>query len=76
MQEVESLKKERESLEESFKSATLDMSSKFLSALSAEGFIDTEKISNQGLDEVYGNIQKQVDDNLQRQDRLTAQIQV
>eukprot|EP00112_Aurelia_sp_Birch-Aquarium-sp1_P025588 Seg858.7 transcript_id=Seg858.7/GoldUCD/mRNA.D3Y31 product="Programmed cell death 6-interacting protein" protein_id=Seg858.7/GoldUCD/D3Y31 len=75
MAEVEQMKKERETLEEQFKASSMDMASKFLQALSSEGFIDCEKISNVGLEETYGTYQKDVDESLQRQDSVMAKVQ-
>ena len=76
MAEVEQIKKERETLEEQFKASSMDMASKFLQALSSEGFIDCEKISNVGLEETYGTYQKDVDESLQKQDSVMAKVQV
>lgn len=76
MSEVDDLKKERETLEEQFKATSMDMATKFLQALSSEGFIDCEKLSEAGLQENYGNLEREVDENIQQQESLVAKIQV
>lgn len=75
MTEVNDIKTARETLEEQFKSSSMDMAPKFLQALSAEGFLDCEKISNQGLEENYGALEKEVDENIQCQENILAKIQ-
>ena len=76
MTQVEQLKKERETLEEEFKGASVDMQSKFLEALAADGYVDTERITNQNLEEVYGEYKTQVEENVERQKQLIENIQV
>ena len=76
MTQVEQLKKERETLEEEFKGASVDMQKKFLEALAADGYVDTERITNQNLEEVYGEYKTQVEENVERQKQLIENIQV
>ena len=76
MSDVDEMKKGRVTLEEQFKASSMDMAAKFLQALSAEGFIDCEKISNQGLEESYGTLEKEVDESVQHQENILAKIQV
>jgi len=76
MKQVEQTKKERTTLEEEFKGATVDMQSKFLQALAAEGFLDNERIINTNLDEVYGALRTQVAEIVETQNSLIEQIQV
>ena len=76
MADVEELKRERETLEEQFKSSSMDIASTFLQALSSEGFIDCEKISSRGLEENYGPLEKEVNENVQQQENILAKIQV
>ena len=76
MKEVEQTKKERISLEEEFKGVTVDMQSKFLQALAAEGFLDNERIINTNLDEVYGSMRTQVAEIVETQNTLVERIQV
>ena len=53
MQAVDKTKNERNAVEDQFKGATADMQSKFLIALAAEGFIDSERITSENLEEQY-----------------------
>ena len=76
MSEVDDIKKTRETLEEQYKASSMDMAPKFLQALSSEGFIDCEKISNQGLEENYGSLGKELDENIHLQENIVAKIQV
>lgn len=76
MRQVEQTKKERTQVEEEFKGATVDMQSKFLQALAAEGFLDNERIINTNIDEVYGPLKTQVAEIVENQKTLIEQIQV
>ena len=76
MRQVEQTKKERTKVEEEFKGATVDMQSKFLQALAAEGFLDNERIINTNIDEVYGPLITQVAEIVENQQALIEQIQV
>lgn len=76
MRQVEQTKKERTQVEEEFKGATIDMQSKFLQALAAEGFLDNERIINSNIDEVYGPLRTQVAEIVVNQQSLIEQIQV
>lgn len=53
----------------------MDMAATFLQALAADGFIDTEKISNKSLDEIYGPNLIECEESLKRQENLLAKIQ-
>jgi len=76
MSQVEQTKAERTKIEEEFKGATVDMQSKFLQALAAEGFLDNERIINTNLDEVYGPLRTQVAEIVENQKSLIEQVQV
>ncbi len=76
MVDVNEIKKEREKIEEQFKASSMDMAATFLQALAADGFIDTEKISNKSLDEIYGPNLIECEESLKRQENLLAKIQV
>ena len=76
MNDVQQTKKEREDLENEFKNATVDMQSKFLQALAAEGYLDAERITNQHIDEVYGGFKTNVAEILEKQQELVDKIQV
>lgn len=74
MREVDILKSERETLIGELESAAVDMRAKFLSALSSEG-VNEEALSVETLGEIYGPIQKQVRENICRQEQLVQNIQ-
>ena len=76
MTEVDIVKKERDTLEEQLKASSMDMASKFLQALAADGFIDVEKISDQGLEDSYGSFQMEVEESIVKQEVLLNKIQV
>ena len=76
MQEVETTKNERNSIEEEFKGATVDMQSKFLVALGAEGYVDAERITNENLDETFGSLKNQVETIVENQKDLIDRVQV
>lgn len=75
MKQVEHTKSERTRIEEEFKGATVDMQSKFLQALAAEGFLDNERIINTNLDELYGPLRTQVAEIVENQNSLIENIQ-
>lgn len=75
MLQVEQTKTQRNKLEEEFKGATVDMQSKFLQALAAEGFLDSEKHINTNLDELYGPLRTEVAEILENQNTLIEKIQ-
>ncbi|XP_014470359.1 PREDICTED: programmed cell death 6-interacting protein [Dinoponera quadriceps] len=75
MDDVGTLKAERDAIESEFKSATNDMKSTFLSALAKDVAIDEPNLSVEGLGKCYGPLQKQVRENIAHQEELIAQIQ-
>lgn len=75
MEDVETLKAERDTIESEFKSAVNDMKTTFLSALAKDGAIDEPNISVENLGKCYGPLQKQVRENIARQEKLVADIQ-
>lgn len=75
MAEVDALRSEREVLESEFKSATADMKSKFMNALTEDGAINEHTLSVETLGEVFGPLQKQSRDSIAKQETLIAQIQ-
>ena len=74
--QVDAIHNEREVLESEIKSAGGDMKSVFLSVLAKEGSINEPGISTETLGRVYGPLQKQLMDSLQRQEALVADIKV
>jgi len=73
---VETIKAERDAIEAELKSATVDMKSKFLNALAQDGAISEHAMSVESLGTVYGPLQRQVKESLQKQEALVADIQV
>ncbi|XP_051162440.1 programmed cell death 6-interacting protein isoform X2 [Leptopilina boulardi] len=76
MEQVETLKAERDVIESELKSATSDMKSVFLSALVKDGVIDEPNLSVECIGKVYGPLQKQVRESANRQEELISQIQM
>lgn len=76
MQQVKQTQSECQKLEDEFKGATVDMQSKFLQALAAEGFLDNERLINTNIDEVYGPLRTQVAEIVESQKELIEKIQV
>ncbi|XP_066247093.1 programmed cell death 6-interacting protein [Euwallacea similis] len=74
MEEVETVKAERDTIESEIKSATTDMKDKFLLALAKEGEINEPALSYQSLGQTYSSLQKQVSDSLQKQKDLIDRI--
>ncbi|XP_046563648.1 LOW QUALITY PROTEIN: programmed cell death 6-interacting protein-like [Haliotis rubra] len=75
MQQVETIKAEREAIESSIKDASFDIVSSFMSALASDGLVNEENISVAELDRVYGPLREQVSDSIHRQENLQARIQ-
>lgn len=76
MEEVETTKAERDTVESDLKSATADMKDQFLSALAKDGAINEPTLSYQNLKETYGNLQKQVSESIDKQKDLLDRIRV
>ncbi|XP_076437173.1 programmed cell death 6-interacting protein-like isoform X2 [Babylonia areolata] len=74
-EQVETIKAEREVIENELKNAQFDMSSKFFAALAADGAINEESLSQGELDRVLAPLRQQVTDSIQRQETLMARIQ-
>ncbi|XP_015590239.1 programmed cell death 6-interacting protein [Cephus cinctus] len=75
MEEVETIKAERDVIESELKSATTDMKTSFLSALAKDGTIDEPNLSVESIGKCYGPLQKQVRESLARQEELISNIQ-
>ncbi|XP_069122186.1 LOW QUALITY PROTEIN: programmed cell death 6-interacting protein-like [Argopecten irradians] len=75
MEEVETMKAERDVMESEIKDATFDMTGKFLSAMAAEGLINEESISVAELDRTFGPLRQQVTTSVQNQELLLGKIQ-
>ncbi|GIY93121.1 programmed cell death 6-interacting protein [Caerostris extrusa] len=76
MRDVESLKSEREMLMGELESAAIDMKAKFLAALSTEGNVNEQALSMETLEQVYGPLQKRIQENLSKQEKLLNEIQI
>lgn len=75
MDDVETLKAERDVIESELKSATTDMKAAFLNALAKDGVIDEPNMSVEHIGQCYGPLQKQVSESLARQEQLIPDIQ-
>nr|XP_003699475.1 PREDICTED: programmed cell death 6-interacting protein [Megachile rotundata] len=75
MEDVETLKAERDVIESELKSAATDMKTTFLSALAKDGAIDEPNLSVESIGKTYGPLQKQVRESVARQEQLIAEIQ-
>lgn len=73
--QVEQIKSDRDSLETELKSATLDIKSKFLQALAADGAIDEAAISVAEIGKAMAPYQRRVQASLQEQEQTVAEIQ-
>ncbi|XP_049798045.1 programmed cell death 6-interacting protein isoform X2 [Schistocerca nitens] len=74
IEQVETIKAERDVVEQELRSATVDMRQQFLAAL-AQGGIDEPAVSVESLGRVFGPLQAQVRDSLARQEKLVAELQ-
>ncbi|XP_025832314.1 programmed cell death 6-interacting protein [Agrilus planipennis] len=75
MEEVETLKAERDVIESELKSATIDMKDKFLAALASDGTINEPALSLENIGQTFGPLQKQVKESIAKQEELVAKIQ-
>jgi len=74
MDQVETMKAERDAIECELKSASVDMKEKFLAALH-DGNINEHALTVETLGRAYGPLQQQVKDSLSKQEGLLADIQ-
>lgn len=72
---METIKAERDTIECELKSATADMKTTFLNALAQDGAINEQAMSVENLGRVFGPLQRQVKESLQKQEALVAEIQ-
>lgn len=75
MEEVETMKAERDTIEMELKSSTTDMKETFLTAMANNGNINEAFISTEALGRAYGPLQQQVKDSIMRQQSLLERIQ-
>lgn len=74
MDEVQTLKVERETVEKTLRDPVADIVPKFLQALKDMGDVDEESISEAHLRAEYGKVQQQVEESLQKQDGIVGRI--
>lgn len=70
------MKAERQTIESELKSATTDMKDTLLHALSKDGAINEPAISFENLGRIYGPLQKQVTESIEKQGPLIEKIKV
>lgn len=75
MEEVETIKAERDVLESELKDATVELREQFLSALAADGAVDEPALSAAALGHALAPLQRRVHDTVQRQAQLVADVQ-
>lgn len=75
MDNVETLKAERDVIESELTSATADMKASFLGALAKDGGIDEPNLSVENIGKTYGPLTSQIRDSAARQETLIAEIQ-
>lgn len=75
MEEVETVKAERDVIETELKSATVDMKEQFLSSLTNDGGINEPALSMESIARSFGPLQKQVKESIDKQEDLIARIQ-
>lgn len=74
MEEVRTLKAEREAIEQSLRDPVSDIIPKFLQALKDFGDVDEESISEAHLRSEYGQIQQQVTESVDKQEGIIGRI--
>lgn len=75
MDNVETIKAEREVIESELKSATVDLKDKFLNALAQDGAINEPSISVGSIGKALAPLREQVNDSIARQQTLIKDIQ-
>ncbi|CAL1536222.1 unnamed protein product [Lymnaea stagnalis] len=75
IEQINTLKAERDVIELEVKDAKFDMSGKFFAALASDGMINEEAISQAELERIYSPLREQVSDSIHRQEMVLAQVQ-
>ncbi|RUS90047.1 hypothetical protein EGW08_002160 [Elysia chlorotica] len=75
IEQVNTIKAERDVIESEVKDAKFDMSAKFFAALAQDGIINEEAISASELERQYSPLREQVSDSIHRQEIVLSQIQ-
>lgn len=76
LNQLDEIKKERETMEGEIKAVTFDMTVTFLTALAQSGAINEEQLSVGQLDQLYGSYNQRVQASLRSQEELLGQVQV
>lgn len=76
MEEVETIKAERDVIESELKNTNFDMKDQFMKALAQDGAISEPALSVESLGHSYGSLQKQVKENIEKQAGLIERVQV
>lgn len=76
LNQLDEIKKERETMEGEIKAVTFDMTVTFLAALAQSGAINEEQLSVAQLDQLYGSYNQRVQASLRSQEELLGQVQV
>lgn len=74
MEEVRTLKAERETIEQTLRDPVADIVPKFLQALKELGDVDEESITEAHLRSEYGQVQQQVTESVERQESMLQSI--
>lgn len=74
MEQVETIKVEREVIESELKSLTIDMKDEFLKALAQDGAIDENALTASHVGQAINPLRKQVEDSVARQAQLENEI--
>jgi programmed cell death 6-interacting protein len=74
LEDVETLKAERDTIGRKLRSATVDMKSTFLKPMARDGVVDEPAISAENLGKAFAPLQHQVNESLQEQETLVAEI--
>ncbi|XP_065157108.1 programmed cell death 6-interacting protein-like, partial [Atheta coriaria] len=75
MEEVETIKAERDVIESELNSSSFDMKAEFMAALAKDGAINEPPMSVECLGKHFGPLQTQVRQSIERQGELVARIQ-
>lgn len=73
---MDTIKAERDAIEQELTSATLDMKDQFLMALAKDGTINEPAMSVESLGQTFGPLQRQVKESIEKQESLMQRIQV
>lgn len=76
LNQLDEVKRERETLEQQIKDSTFDMQVTFLTALAQSGAINEEQLSMAQLDQQYGGYNQRVQASLHKQEELLGLVQV